>query len=121
MLKLHITERCGAQPARSVHRLNWREGKPCTARDLIHARVSREFEALKPNITPHCLGRHLVQYPRHAGCTLRDAVGLALRAFELEAFFLIVDGEQVTEIDQPIALTPTSEVTFLRLLPKLAA
>ena len=121
MIKLHITERCGAQPARSIHSLNWREGKPCTARELIRVRVTKEFEALKPTITSHSLGRHLVQYPRHAGCTLRDAVGLALRGFEFEAFFLVVDGEQITEIDQPIALAPASEVTFLRLLPKLAA
>ncbi len=121
MIKLHITERCGAQPARSVHSLNWREGKPCTARDLIGARVSREFTALKPTITPRSLGQHLVQYPRHAGCTLKDAVGLALRGFELEAFFLVVDELHITEIDQPISLTFTSEVTFLRMLPKLAA
>ena len=121
MFKLHLTERCGAQPPRSIQRLNWRRGRRCTGRDLIRARVSREFEALKPTITAHCLLQHLVQYPRHAGCTLRDAVDLALRGFELEAFYLVVDGEQITQLDQPIALCPQSEVTFLRLTPKLAA
>lgn len=121
MIKLHITERCGTQPARDVHSINWRAGVPCTARDLIRERVSREFDALTPTTAVNSLDRHLIQYPRHAGSTLREAIGLALRGFEMEAFFLVVDGLHISDIDQPFNLDPTSEATFLRLLPKLAA
>lgn len=120
-MELRLTDRCGTQPARTVHSLIWSESTRCTARDLIGERVAVEFRALNAASPCGDLGLHLVQYPRHAGCTLQEAVALALRAFELEAFFVIVNGQQITDVDQPFALAPGSEVTFLRLLPKLAA
>lgn len=121
MIKLQVKERCGTQPARNVHSIHWRKGVPCTARDLIRERVAREFDALTPTTAVDRLDRHLVQYPRHAGSTLREAVDLALRGFETGAFFLVVDGRHIENVDQAFSLAPCSEATFLRLLPKLAA
>jgi hypothetical protein len=42
---------------------------------------------------------------------------LALDGFLRNAFFLVVDGRQATDLDEVIPLRPTSEVTFVRLLP----
>ncbi len=121
MIQLHIFDRCGTQPARNGYILNWRKGHPCSARDLIRARVRHEFEVLKTVSFAHPIERHLIQYPRHSGHTLRDAVSLALKAFELEVFYLLVDGRHITDVDEVFVLSQSSEVTFLRLLPKRSA
>ncbi len=83
--------------------------------------MRHEFETLSRVSFAHPIERHLVQYPRGSGCTLRDAVSLALMAFEGEVFFLLVDGRQITDMDETFVLSQSSEVTFLRLLPRLAA
>ena len=49
--------------------------------------------------------------------TLGSVTALALDGFVRNAFFLIVDGRQVTELDETIPFRPTSEVTFVRLVP----
>ncbi len=121
MIQFHISDRCGTQPARNGYVLNWRKGRPCSARDLIRERVRHEFESLSAVWFADPIERHLIQYPRRSGCTLRDAVSLALKAFEIEAFFLLVDGRQITDVDETFVLSQSSEVTFLRLLPKPAA
>ncbi|MEM1198594.1 MAG: hypothetical protein AAGI06_04720 [Pseudomonadota bacterium] len=121
MITLIIEDRCGAQPARSVHCLNWCEGELCSARELIRERVSLEFRALKHARGARALGGHLVQYPRNADCGLREAVSLALHGFEMEAFFLIVDGCHIRDMDETFPLTALSRVTYQRLLPKVAA
>ena len=41
----------------------------------------------------------------------------ALDGFARNAFFLIVDGRQATGLDDVIPLRPTSNVTFVRLVP----
>lgn len=121
MIQFHISDRCGTQPARNGYILNWQKGRPCSARDLIRERVRHEFEALRTVSFAHPIERHLIQYPRHAGYTLRDAVSLALKAFDVEVFYLLVDGRQITDVDEIFVLSQSSEVTFLRLLPKRTA
>ncbi len=121
MITLVVEDRCGAQPALGVHCLNWREGVPCSARELILERVSLEFRTLKHARGARALSHHLVQYPRTADCGLREAVSLALRGFETEAFFLVVDGCHIRDVDQKFPLTALSKVTYQRLLPKMAA
>ncbi len=121
MIRLHLTDRCGLQPARTVHSINWRSDVPCTARDLIAKRAAREFEALSTPVTPVSLQGHLVQYSRHATSTVQDAVRLAVQGFAIEAFFLVVDGHHIKTLDEPVSLSEDSTVTFVRMLPKLAA
>jgi hypothetical protein len=52
-----------------------------------------------------------------APVTLESVTALALDGFRRNAFFLVVDGQQATDLDMPIQLRPTSEVTFVRLVP----
>jgi hypothetical protein len=49
--------------------------------------------------------------------TLESVTAVALEGFRRNAFFLIVDGRQMTELDEPIPFRTTSQVTFLRLIP----
>jgi hypothetical protein len=42
---------------------------------------------------------------------------LALDGFVRNAFFLVIDGRQATALDEVIPLRPTSNVTFVRLMP----
>ena len=121
MFTLVIQDRCGVQPARSVHCLHWREGARCSARELIRERVSLEFQALRNSRVARPFVNHLVQYPCTATCSLREAVSLALRGFEMEAFFLVVDGRHIRDVDQKFPLTALSKVTYQRLLPKMVA
>jgi hypothetical protein len=41
----------------------------------------------------------------------------AVEAFERNRFVVIVDHQQVLDLDQPIVVTPTTEVRFLKLVP----
>ena len=54
---------------------------------------------------------------RRAGMSRDDAVALALRGFERNAFLVIVDDRQVTDLDAEIRLAPDTDITFVRLVP----
>jgi len=116
-----------------------------TARTLIAERVRLEWEARResPEASDrkprrkHCarvgrdgppplvdadMMRRLNPYSRPRGAppaptTLEAATKLALEGFRKNAFFLIVDGRQVTDLDEEIPFRTTSRVVFLRLLP----
>ena len=40
-----------------------------------------------------------------------------LAAFQANAFVLLVDDQQITGLDAPIVIRPTTTVIFLRLVP----
>ncbi len=48
---------------------------------------------------------------------LQDAIGGAVRAFEAGRYIVLVDGRQAMSAEDVVTLTPSSEVTFLRLTP----
>ena len=54
---------------------------------------------------------------RRTGMSCDDAVALALRGFGRNAFLVIVDDRQVTDLDAEIRLTPDTDITFVRLVP----
>ena len=41
----------------------------------------------------------------------------AIRAFERNGFFLLVNNQQVSELDNTILITPNTEVGFVKLVP----
>ena len=45
------------------------------------------------------------------------AVYEALAGFQQNAFFVLIDGRQVTELEEELVLTPQSQVQFIRLMP----
>lgn len=97
-----------------------------TVRELIRTRVRDEVAQfnLKPakqfrglvapdGAVPEALGYRL-RTPRRIDWDVQaDA---ALKAFEGNGFFLIVNGRQVTELDEEIAVADTHEVAFVKLV-----
>lgn len=133
-LELLLRDRHGARAPVDALILRWRDGVPLTARLLIEERVRIEWErradvaarGADADALAADLARRLVALNpyRHAPAaapapepTLEGAIACALAGFERNAFFLLVDGAQITHLDETIPLRPTSEVTFVRLLP----
>jgi len=48
---------------------------------------------------------------------LEKQVYVALNAFQKNGFFILVNDQQVTTLDQQIKLTQTSQITFIKLTP----
>jgi hypothetical protein len=98
-----------------------------TVRALIIRRVTHEVDEYNKTRTEHYLG--LVQ-PTDAEATLngfrvkerraidvRQQCDKALEAFGRNGFLLLVDGRQLTELDDPVVVTPGAEVRFVKLIP----
>lgn len=98
-----------------------------TARDLIRERVKQEVEDF--NTRQPELFRGLVQ-PTDTERTLngfklrrtrtldwKEQFEMAIEGFHRNAFILLIDDLQVEDLDQVIALSPETSVTFLKLVP----
>lgn len=97
---------------------------PLTARDLISERVRSEVDLRNTEA-----GRwtRLIHIPTPEEAALNGTtsrlidserqVEKALEVFETNGFVLLVDDQQIETLDQPLNLTPTSIVTFLKLTP----
>ena len=98
-----------------------------TARELIRSRVEQEVE--RHNQCLPEVFRGLVQ-PEESeqvlnGFRLRTRRPLdgelqfrkACSSFERNGFVLLVDGRQIADLDEKIALLPDSEVEFVKLVP----
>jgi hypothetical protein len=100
-----------------------------TLRDLIRTRVREEVAKANAAISEGRAFRTFVQ-PTEAEATLngyrlrrsrridwRRQADEAERAFGRNGFFVLVDGRQVEDLDEVLALTADSEVRFVRLTP----
>ena len=99
-----------------------------TLRELIRTRVREEVA--KVNAAPEKEFRTLVQ-PTEAESALNGfrlrrrsspvdwqrQADVALDGFQRDAFFVLVDGHQVEELDEELALTADSDVRFVQLVP----
>jgi hypothetical protein len=86
------------------------------AADLIRLRVEREFEARAPPaaIMPADLKAYADRLPP---TSLEKAVAEARRGLETNAYFLIVNGRQIRDLEETIALDDANSATFLKLVP----
>ena len=98
-----------------------------TARELIRERVYEEvrmYRAANPSRR-----RALVQpapeeeilngprIPKARQIDWEQQVQLALEAFQRNGFFILVDDRQIESLDETIALTPATQVSFVQLVP----
>lgn len=125
--------------------INWQAGITLTLRALIAERVRLEFERQSDEAAARLTASTLGAAERESKClrplvdaemlrrlnpytskpdsscaalvTVEAAIVHAIQAFGRNAFFVVVDGRQVENLDEEIPFRPTSEVTFLRLLP----
>lgn len=98
-----------------------------TPRELIRQRVRQEVERYNQALPR--IFRGLVQPEEskqlHTGFRMSVNRSLdwsiqfqqACASFQQNGFLMLVDGEQVTELDEPIALRGDSEVQFVKLVP----
>lgn len=99
-----------------------------TARELIRTRVREEVA--KVNADRGAAPHHMLVRPTDAEETLNGyrlrqprtidwerQAAIALQAFSQNGFFLLVDGRQVDDLDDDVALTADSEIRFVRLTP----
>jgi hypothetical protein len=86
-----------------------------SAADLIRLRVEREFEAraAPAAIMPADLKAVVDHLPR---APLEKALAEARRGLETNAFFLIVNGRQIRELSEIVALDNVNSATFLKLV-----
>ena len=100
-----------------------------TLRDLIRTRVREEVAKANAAIGAGRPFRTLVQ-PTEAEATLngyrlrkgrtidwRRQADRAEQAFMRNGFFVLVDGRQVEDLDEELALNADSEIRFVRLTP----
>ena len=98
-----------------------------TVRELIRERVYEEVRQY--NATTPEYFRGLVQ-PTDAEATLNghrlrerrrvdweEQYRLALEGFQRNGFFILVDDQQVESLEDTMSLTPTTQVSFIKLVP----
>jgi hypothetical protein len=132
--QLVLRDQVNGRPADQALVMEWQESVPLTPRTLISERVRIEWEAreadheAKARDTLVEMMRRANPYRRSQAAsapvseattplTLESVTALALDGFVRNAFFLVVDGRQATDLDEVIPLRLTSDVTFVRLLP----
>ena len=98
-----------------------------TLRELICQRIRKEVDEfnreqsdvfsglIQPTDTERVLNGYRLKSRRQLNW--EHQYEKALEAFEKNAFFVIVDGRQVEDVDEVIPLRASSEVHFLKLVP----
>ena len=134
--QLVVCDRTNGRPPDRTLIMEWQESVPLTPRMLISERVRMEWETREAEreakaratlgpLVDAAMMRRLNPY-RDAQSpdlepalpiTLEAVIAVALDGFRRNVFFLVVDGQQATDLDAEIPLRPTSEVTFVRLVP----
>jgi hypothetical protein len=136
MQQVILRDQVNGRPGAHTLDMEWRDGVPLTPRILISERVRLEWEAhdearqaareAKANGAPPPLvdaemmarvNTYRLQQRGAGAVTLESVTELAIEGFSRNAFFLIVDGRQIADLDEVIPLRPTSDVTFVRLIP----
>ena len=103
------------------------EKDSCTLKEIIEKRVEAEVEKYNKLLPKYFTG--LVQ-PTESEATLNGylvgnrrkidvekQVFVALNAFQKNSFFVLVDDEQITELDEVIELQSERKISFIKLTP----
>jgi hypothetical protein len=126
-IAITVKDQVHARPAEASLVLAWQSGMPMRLSDLIRERVRMEME--RRTDATRVGGRPLVEMRAIASDspagdpddpsspTLERAVAVAFEGFHSNAFFVTIDGRQVTDLDAEIGIAPTTDITFVRLLP----
>jgi hypothetical protein len=98
-----------------------------TVRDLIRQRIHQEVQLynlstpgyfkglVQPKVAPNVLPREKILWRRRIDWEAQAE--LALRAFEENAFVILVGDRQVETLDEPIEIDVDTEITFIKLMP----
>ena len=98
-----------------------------TVRELIQHRIEQEVEAynraspavfqglVQPTDTEWVLNGYRMKTPRQLDPAAQ--VAFALQAFQGNGMVVMVDDRQVESLDEIVAVAPTTQVRFLKLVP----
>ncbi|MCG3130704.1 MAG: hypothetical protein FLDDKLPJ_01475 [Phycisphaerae bacterium] len=99
-----------------------------TVRELIRSRVYQEVKdqnvraaqghfrtLVKPTDAEESLNGFKLRQPR--SIDWQQQFDVALEAFNRNGFLILVDDRQVSGLEEEITLTPTTKVSFLKLVP----
>ena len=98
-----------------------------SARELIRERVYEEvrmyevadsggFQGLiQPSETEALLNGPRLPKRRHVDWEKQYQI--ALTAFQRNGFFILVDDRQIEELDETITITPSTQISFIKLVP----
>ena len=99
----------------------WFEYEEISAKDLICRRVTHEVEQFQQR--REIMNTLVPLQEQNDASEILDSIDAksycqqAIQAFEQGSFFIIVDEEQITEINELIRLRKESEIAFFRLAP----
>ncbi|MCW2286314.1 hypothetical protein M2323_004155 [Rhodoblastus acidophilus] len=114
MAKVLIRDAANARRDEVSFTFDWSESRIVLASTLIEERVRAEADKIACGAAPSRLYAEL----RDGLDTLVDEIAArAVKAFARGAFFLIVNDRQVTDPQERIDLSTTTEVVFLKLVP----
>jgi hypothetical protein len=94
-----------------------------TLRELFARRIEEEVAALNAGsdtMQPLVVPTEREQSLNSRSRKLIDAgrqLAAAIEAFERNRILVVVDKQQVLDLDQPLIITPDSEVRFIKLVP----
>jgi hypothetical protein len=103
------------------------EDEATTLRDLIRQRIQWEVEVFNDServlfeglVQPEESERTLNGYQlrQHRKLDWQKQYEKAIRSFQRNGFLVILDERQITDLDEKLQLSPTSEIHFLKLTP----
>lgn len=83
--------------------------------DYMQGRKHSGYDLFDVDEVEKILNRHGVGQPPQLN--VEKQVSRALSGFKANRFFVIVNDRQVTSLDQTVAISDASEVSFMQLLP----
>lgn len=102
-----------------------------TVRELIRERVYQEVQdfnrtqgeqvfrgLVQPTDTERILNNHRPEYRLKQRRTIdwKEQFAKAIEAYEKNGFFILIDNKQTEDLDQEFAVSPSTEVSFVKLV-----
>ena len=115
MAKFMVRDQVGGGDPADALLLDWQAGVPITVRQLIAERVRLEYEDVVEQRKAY--PEPLVNLPAEPQDPAEGVVARAHAGFRKREFLIVVDHRQLTSLDDVIRLSPTTDITFLRLMP----
>lgn len=106
--KLTLAELIQQQVAAKVEQLN---------EQIKSGEISTRFLSSKERLLNAKAYKKQVQAVENAKLDPEKAGYDALAAFQQNAFFVLINGHQIEELEQELMLTADSEILFMRLMP----
>ncbi|MDX8436665.1 hypothetical protein EN858_24630 [Mesorhizobium sp. M4B.F.Ca.ET.215.01.1.1] len=118
MSRIVMYDQIGARKPVQSFVLDWKDGVPCTLRQIITERVLLEHDRLHASRNDAAIETLL--YAPNTGPLKKtnpdQAVAAAIEAFSRNAFMVVVGGKQMMALDDVAVISARTDVVFIKLL-----